>query len=99
MNKPEKQKLDYYDWSSCEDYLWKKHPDKNWNEVRNYLLEINYAGNDVYIKHWPDPLDDETPEEERKFIEELEILTQEFGERNEEDGEIYCDPIVFHIYW
>jgi hypothetical protein len=95
MNKPEVQKLNYYDWSDCEEYLQKRYFDKayNWDEIRIYMLEMNGAGNDSYVCHW---LDDTT--EEGDLGEMLRILTEEFGERDE-DGQINTAPIKFWMSW
>ena len=95
MNKPEVRKLNYYDWSDCEDYLQKRYFDKAyvWDKTRIYMLEMNGAGNNSCVCHWPDDIT-----EEGDLGEMLEILTQEFGERDE-NGNISDEPINFWISW
>jgi hypothetical protein len=99
MNKPEVQKLNYYDWSDCEEYLQKRYFDKayDWDKTRIYMLEMNGAGNDSYVCHWPDAESGDATEE-GDLGEMLEILTQEFGERDE-DGQINTAPIKFWMSW
>ena len=95
MNKPKVKRLDYYDWSDCKDYLQKRYFDKAyvWDKTRIYMLEMNGAGNYSYVRHWPDDIP-----QEGDLGEMLEILTQEFGERDE-NGNIYDEPINFWISW
>lgn len=95
MKKPEMKKLNYYDWSDCEDYLRNRYFDKayNWDKTRIYMLEMNGAGNNSCVRYWPDDIT-----EEGDLGEMLEILTQEFGERDE-NGNIYDEPINFWISW
>ena len=98
MNKPTVSTLKYYDWYECQKYLEDKYPAKDWRDVRIHIMESNNCGNDSYARVWPEYDDEYSGYVNPDMREMLLLLTEEFGERNEEN-EILDEPMCFWISW